>query len=60
MGSNGIMVLVAFYDGQRDLQDSDSKRQAFARDYLSGLRFLYKDALGDDKKVCDPKMVFIF
>ena len=57
IGSNGIMILLAFLNSQPDLQDSDSGRQEFAKNYLEDFRFLYKDSEHEDKKVCDPKML---
>jgi hypothetical protein len=57
IGSNGIMVLVTFFDNQPDLRDSDSDRQEFAKYYLKDLRFLYKNSQHDDKKVCDLKIL---
>ena len=55
IGSNGIMVLVTFFNTQPELQDSDSGRQEFAKYYIENLHFLYKNSQHVDKKVCDPK-----
>jgi hypothetical protein len=55
MGSNGIAVLMAFFDNQPYLRDSDEERVGFAKYYLENLRFLYKDTKDEDKKVCEPK-----
>lgn len=49
------MVLMAFFDSQADMRDSDSDRQEFARCYLKDLRFLYKDSKNEDKKVRHSK-----
>jgi len=43
-------------DSQDDLRDSDDERQNFAKEYLEGLRFLYKDAVGDNNKVCASQL----
>jgi hypothetical protein len=53
IGSNGIAVLMAFFDNQPDLRNSDEERVTFAKFYLENLRFLYKDPENEDKKVCD-------
>ena len=50
--SNGIAVLMAFFDTQPGLQDSDKERVDFSKSYLEDLRFLYKDSNNADKKVC--------
>ena len=49
------MILMAFFDSQPHLQDSDEERINFAQFYLKNLRFLYKDSQDEDKKVTDPK-----
>lgn len=53
IGSNGIAVLMAFFDDQPDLRNSDEERINFAKFYLENLRFLYKDSENENKKVCD-------
>jgi hypothetical protein len=51
-GSTAISSIQSFCDSQEVLRDSDSERQAFARYYLKGLRFLYRESNGvDDKAV---------
>ncbi|KAM6503850.1 hypothetical protein JOM56_000793 [Amanita muscaria] len=50
IGSNGITVLMAFFDAKPEMRDSDSARVEFATCYLEDLRFLYKDSDHDDKK----------
>ena len=45
------MVLMAYFDSQPDLQDSDSNRVEFAEYFLKDLRFLYKDTQDKDNKV---------
>ena len=55
IGSNGIAVLMAFFDTQPSLQGSDEERIDFAKSYLEDLRFLYKDSNDVDKKVCDSE-----
>jgi hypothetical protein len=55
IGSTGIAVLMAFFDSQEELQDSDEERVEFAEHHLKDLRFLYKTSVGDDKKVCNLK-----
>jgi hypothetical protein len=59
IGSAGIAVLLAFCDSQEDLQNSDEERVEFAKYFLSDLRFLYRDADHDDKKVCDAEYSLI-
>lgn len=44
---------MAFFDNHSALQDSDEERVNFAKYYLEDLRFLYKDAEDENKKVCD-------
>ena len=51
IGSNGIAVLMAFFDSKPLYQASDEDRVSFANLYLDDLRFLYKDNKHDDKKV---------
>jgi hypothetical protein len=55
IGSNGIAVLMAFFDTQLELQKSDEERIVFAKFYLEDLRFLYKDSENEDKRVCAPE-----
>ena len=55
IGSNGIAVLMAFFDTQPNLQNSDKEHIEFAKFYLEDLRFLYKDSKDKNKKVCDPE-----
>jgi len=55
VGSAGISVVLVFCDSDDDLRDSDGERVEFAKYYLGDLRFLYRDADGDDKKVCDTE-----
>lgn len=50
------MVLMAFFDSQQNLRDSDSERVEFAKYYLEDLHFLYKDFEHENKKVRDPEM----
>ena len=52
VGSTGTSSLLAFFDSQESLRDSDEERQEFAKYYLEDLRFLYKDSDSEDKKVC--------
>ena len=52
IGSTGIAVVLAFCDSEEELANSDEERVEFAKYYLEGLRFLYRDTDGDDKKVC--------
>ena len=47
------MVLMAFFDDQPDLQNSDEECIIFAKFYLENLRFLYKDSENENKKLCD-------
>jgi hypothetical protein len=49
------MVLMAFFEMQPDLRDSDEERVEFTKYYLKNLRFLYKDSEHENKKVCDPE-----
>lgn len=56
IGSNGLAVLMAFFDNQPDLRNSDEERVAFAKFYLENLRFLYKDSTNEDKKVRDLEL----
>lgn len=51
IGSNGIAILMAFFDTQPELRDSDEERVEFAKYYLENLRFLYKDSENENKKV---------
>lgn len=41
-----------FCDSQPNLLHSDEQRVLFAKQYLEGYRFLYRDSNNDDKKVC--------
>ena len=52
VGSTGITGLLAFFDSQYFLRDSDEEHQEFAKYYLKDLCFLYKDSDSEDKKVC--------
>ena len=45
------MVLLAFFDSQDDLRESDTERQDYANYYLTNLRFTYKDSDREDKSV---------
>ncbi len=47
---------MAFFDAQPDLEDSDDERREFAEYYLKDLRFLYKNSVGNDKKVCESQL----
>ncbi|KAF8532035.1 hypothetical protein JB92DRAFT_1796679 [Gautieria morchelliformis] len=44
IGSTAIAILLAFFDSQEHLQDSDEERQEFCKYYLDRLRFLYEDS----------------
>ena len=55
IGSNGIAILMAFFDTQPDLRDLDEERIGFAKYYLEDLRFLYKDSSHENKKVLSSK-----
>lgn len=55
IGSNGIAVLMAFFDARKNLRNSDEERINFAKFYLENFRFLYKDPSDKNKKVCDPE-----
>jgi hypothetical protein len=59
IGSTGIAVVLAFCDSQEDLESSDEERVEFANYYLKDLRFLYKDADDDNKKVCHADLVIV-
>ena len=52
IGSNSIVVLMAFFDDQPDLRNSDEERINFTKFYLENLCFLYKDSENENKKVC--------
>ena len=52
MGSMAIMVLIAFFNAQEGPFGTDIYRQEWAARYLENLHFVYKDAEGNDKKVC--------
>ena len=40
IGSNGIVVLMAFFDDQPDLRNSDEGHINFTKFYLENIRFL--------------------
>ncbi|KAF8508180.1 hypothetical protein JB92DRAFT_2954585 [Gautieria morchelliformis] len=44
IGSTAIAILLAFFDSQEHLQDSDEECQEFCKYYLNRLRFLYEDS----------------
>jgi hypothetical protein len=52
IGSTGISTLLAFFDSQEHLRDSDEARQDFAKNYMEQFRFLYDDFGGEDVTVC--------
>ena len=49
--SSALSILIAFFDSQDDLWESDQKRADFADYALDKLWFCYKKANGDDKEV---------
>jgi hypothetical protein len=57
IGSTGLTVLLAFFDAQPLLRDSDDERVAFAKYYLQDYRFLYSDSDDEDKKACESKHI---
>ena len=58
IGLTAIMVLIAFFALQPDMFDTDEDRQEWAEWYLKDLRFAYKDADRDDRKVCTVQFDF--
>jgi hypothetical protein len=55
IGSAGISNLLAFFDSQEHLRDSDKARQVFAENYMEQFRFLYDDCSGEDETVCQVR-----
>lgn len=53
IGSSAIMVLIAFFDANPKLYNTDKLRQKWAKWYLSHHRFLYKKAEGNNSQVRD-------
>jgi len=51
IGSTGIAIILAFFDSQENLQDSDHECQEFTTYYLEDLHFLYRNSSHDNKKV---------
>lgn len=51
IGSNGVAILLAFFESQDDMKDSDEERQNLAKHLLWESRFAYKDADGEDTSV---------
>ncbi|KAG1844763.1 hypothetical protein C8R48DRAFT_678368 [Suillus tomentosus] len=49
IGSAAIAIVIAYFESQDSLRDSDDNCAEFAVFALSNLRFLYKKANGDDK-----------
>ena len=58
IGLTAIMVLIAFFASQPDMFNTDEDRQEWAEWYLKDLHFAYKDADGDDRKVCTVRFNF--
>jgi hypothetical protein len=52
IGSAGITLLLSFCESEDDLKDSDEARIKFAKKYLDGYRFMYRDTDSENKKVC--------
>ena len=50
VGSTSIADLLAFFDSQEDLRDSDDERQEFCKYHLQDLCFLYRDVENPNKK----------
>jgi len=59
IGSAGIAVILAFCNSQEELVKSDEEHVEFAKYFLNELRFLYKDADGDNKLVCHKLIALI-
>lgn len=51
IGSAALSVLIAYFESQEDLKDSDDNRAEFAEYALDKLRFCYKKADGNDEEV---------
>ena len=51
IGSTALSILIAFFESQDNLRDSDENRAEFADYLLDKLRFCYKKADGDDEEV---------
>ena len=51
IGSSALSILIAFFESQDDLRDSDEGRVKFADYALDKFRFCYKKADGDDEEV---------
>jgi hypothetical protein len=51
IGSAALSILIAYFESQDDLRDSDESRAEFADHALDKLRFCYKKADGDEE-VC--------
>ena len=53
-GSCAIVILNAFFEDHDQYRDSDNMRQEFARHSLDLLRFSYRKAKGNDRRVSFP------
>jgi hypothetical protein len=51
IGSSALSVLIAFFESQDKLRDSDENRAEFAEAALKQYRFCFKKADGDDEDV---------
>jgi hypothetical protein len=51
LGSSAIAIVNAFFEAHDDYRDSDAMRQDFAQHSLEFLRFAYRKANGNDKRV---------
>lgn len=49
------MVVLAFFSLHQEFENSDEERIGFAKEYLEGYRFLYKESDDDNKKVCNSE-----
>ncbi|KAH9024366.1 hypothetical protein EDB85DRAFT_2150510 [Lactarius pseudohatsudake] len=50
IGSSGVAVLLAYFESDVTLRDSDTEHQGFANYHLADLRFAYKQSNVEDKK----------
>ena len=60
IGSVALSIIIAFFESQDDLKDSDENRAKFAEYALDKLQFCYKKADGDDEEVSAPLACMVY
>jgi hypothetical protein len=51
IGSAALSILIAYFESDDNIRDSDEGRNAFAQYALDKLRFCFKKAIGEDEDV---------